>query len=90
MGAEFWQPIALVLIGAVGTGALMMLRGDFLGRRAAGEVDRRLTAEDKRLAVEISEAEARVNARIDREMTVISGDVKEIKDAIVRIEERMQ
>ena len=83
MGAEFWQPIALVLIGAVGTGALMMLRGDFLGKRAAAEVETRLSSE-------LDDAEDRLNARIDREMKVIGRDVKEIKESIVRIEERMQ
>ena len=83
MGGEIWQPIALVLIGAVGTGAVMMLRGDFLGRRAAGEVD-------KRLSIELDDAEERINSRIDREMGVIGRDLRDIKAAIVRIEERMQ
>ena len=83
MGGEIWQPIALVLIGAVGTGALMMLRGDFLGRRSAGEVD-------KRLSIELDDAEERINSRIDREMGVIGRDLRDIKASIVRIEERMQ
>ncbi len=61
----------------------MMLRGDFLGRRAAGEVD-------KRLSIELDDAEERINSRIDREMGVIGRDLRDIKASIVRIEERMQ
>ncbi len=83
LGGELWQPVALVLIGAVGTGALMMIRGDFLGRGAAAEVD-------KRLSIEIDDAEERLNSRIDREMGAIGRDVRDIKASIVRIEERIQ
>ncbi len=91
MGAELWQPVLFgALIGTVGTGVFMMIRGDFLGKRAAQEVGKRSADEDKRLSIQISETEDRVNERIDREMTVIRGDVKDIKDTLVRIEERMR
>ena len=91
MGAELWQPVLFgALIGTVGTGLLMMVRGDFLGKRAAQEVGMRLADEDKRLSIQINESEGRVNERIDREMKVIRDDVKEIKETLVRIEGRMQ
>ena len=79
--ASFWQPLALVLLGGFGTGVPLMLRGDFLGRRAAAEAERRL-------AVEIEQSERRTNERIDREMVVIGRELREIKDAIVRLENR--
>lgn len=79
--SEFWQPIALFLLGVVVSGALMIIRGDFLGRKAAEEAERRLSEE-------IDQAEARMNTRVDREMSVIGRELKEIKESLVRIESR--
>lgn len=74
-----FQSLAFFLAGAVGTGILMMIRGDFLGRRAAEEAEGRLFRD-------IKASEDRLNVRIDREMVSIFRELQEIKDAIVRLE----
>ena len=76
-----WQPVALFLAGVVASGIVMILRGDFLGRKAAEEAEGRLSKE-------LDEAEARMNTRIDREMSVIGRELKEIKETLVRMEAR--
>lgn len=81
--AQLWQGVALFLAGVVATGVLMMVRGDFLGTRAAELVERRLSGE-------ISATETRFNTRMDREMVVIRQDIREIKESLVRLEERGQ
>lgn len=76
-----WQPVAIFLAGVVVTGLLMMVRGDFLGRRAAEETELRLSSV-------IEQTENRLNTRMDREMVGIYRELREIKDSLVRMEER--
>jgi len=59
----------------------MIIRGDFLGRRAAEEAERRLSKE-------IDAAEGRTNTRIDREMAFIGRELRDIKESLVRLENR--
>lgn len=66
-----FQSIAFFLGGIVVSGAAMLLRGDFLGRKAAEEV------------------EIRMNDRINREMTMIHQDLRDIKDGMIRMEKRL-
>lgn len=72
----------------------MILRGDFLGRQAAKDVESRLSrqtkAAEERLEKGIDVAERRLNSRIDREMAVIGDDLREIKDGIIRLETRLE
>jgi len=58
------EQLAFFLGGLVVAGAGMMIRGDFLGTKAAAEV------------------EARINERMNREMTSIHADLQEIKGSI--------
>lgn len=52
----FWQMLASCLAGCVGTGVLMLLRGDFLGSKAAAEAEDRLNNRmDRELQVVSSE-----------------------------------
>lgn len=94
LGADLWQPIALVLIGAVGTGGVMMIRGDFLGKRAAQEVESRLT-------MQIGQVEERMIVRAERDRVVfgdqmtdlkatVSEGFSELKSELRRLGERMQ
>jgi len=79
--SSIWQPLALFLGGVVASGVLMIIRGDFLGRRAAEEAERRLSKE-------IDAAEGRTNTRIDREMAFIGRELRDIKESLVRLENR--
>ncbi len=94
LGAELWQPIALVLIGSTGTGVFMMLRGDFLGTRSAREVETRLT-------VQIEQVEERMVERAERDRVVFADQIadlkttmsdgfSELKTEVRRLGERMQ
>lgn len=59
-----WQMVASGLFGALSTGIVAVVRGDFLGKAAAKEVEERLTA------------------RMDREISAIHEDIKEVKEMI--------
>ena len=65
--ADLWQSLAFFLGGLVVSGVAMILRGDFLGRQAAKEVERRLSE------------------RMDREIASVGRELREIKEAIVRL-----
>lgn len=66
-----YQSLALFLAGIVVSGAAMLLRGDFLGGKAAKDV------------------ESRLSVRIDREMALISSELEQIRQAMVRLEEKL-
>lgn len=75
MGAELWPPIALVLIGSTGTGVFMMVRGDFLGTRAAREVE-------TRLAAQIEQVEERMIERAERDREVFADQIVDLKNTM--------
>ena len=76
--ADLWQSLAFFLGGLVVSGVAMILRGDFLGRQAAKEVERRLSEE-------LDQTEKRLTSRMDREIASVSRELREIKEAIVRL-----
>lgn len=83
-----WFSTAIFLAGILFGGIPMLIRGDFLGRKAADEVKRESMDADNRLSKDIDEAEKRMNERINREMGIIGREVREIKETLVRIEGR--
>ena len=77
-----WQQIALVCIGIIATGVGMLIRGDYLGTRAARDVE-------DRLSQDIRESEDRINARIDREVAAISTRLADMNALLLRIDQKV-
>lgn len=54
MDMDIYQPLAIFFAGVVTSGVAMLMRGDFIGRRAAEEVEKRLNERIEREMAVIS------------------------------------
>lgn len=76
---EAWKIIATTSLGALFSMSLMLIRSDWIGRKAAEEVRRDLTQQIARNALEIQESERRMNERVEKVEIAIGQDIADIK-----------
>lgn len=85
-----WFSVAMFLLGLVVAGLGMLIREDTMGRKYADEAKKLGKERNDQLAAELDMAEKRLNERINREMGVIGRELKEIKEFLVRLENRVK